>query len=72
MDQREHAQMLRALLSGRKNQHALDGASIVRLPGVRLPLRLRAFGKDRIEAGESLELIGMQRIGSQINLSAAR
>ena len=42
--------------------------AVVGLPGVGLPLRLRALGKDGIEAGERGELVGMQRVGGEIDL----
>ena len=68
MNQGEHAQMLGVLLAGRKDEHALDGTAVVGFPGVGLPLGLGALGKDGVEAGESLELIGVQGVGGQINL----
>ena len=49
MDQREHAQMFGAFLPGGKMQHAFDGAAVIGLPGVGLPLGLRALGKDGVE-----------------------
>ena len=56
MNQREHPQMSRVLLPRRKDQHALDRPAVVRLPCVRLPLRLRALAENGIEAGQSLQL----------------
>ena len=68
VDEGEHAQMLGVFLAGGKDEHAFDGMAVVGFPGVGLPLGLGALGKDGVEAGEGGEMIGVKRVGGEINL----
>ena len=68
VDEGEHAQVLGVLLAGRKDEHAFDRTAVVGFPGVGLPLGLGALGKDGVEAGERGEIIGVKRVGGEINL----
>ena len=72
MDKSQHAQVTGVLFARREDEYALDSAPIVGFPGIGLPFRLGALGKDGVEASEGLELIGMQRISNEVNLSRFR